>query len=168
MTWMSSSAQRSAARPASSWIIGALLVLTAFVHPVRAETPDPEPVAETTLRFGMLVPAEPGGTEFKDATTVPSKASFGVQVLRRDDSPYRLLIVITAPGHVSSVEGGLLSDDSGDTSVVATQGLVYQGTVMQTFSLDPQDPLGRYQLDVYVDGVHIGSGKLDLVEEVSL
>jgi len=108
------------ARCASSWVMSALLVLAAVLQPVRSETRDAEPLAETTLRFGMLVPTAPGATEFQEATAVPSTRRFGVQVVRRNDAPYRMLIVITAPEHVSSVEGGLLSDDSDDTTVVAT------------------------------------------------
>jgi len=159
---------RTTVRCASFWLISALLVLAAFLQPVRSETPDPQPLADTTLRFGMLVPTTPGATEFQEATAVPSTRRFGVQVVRRNDAPYRLLIVITAPEHVSSVEGGLLSDDSGDTSVIATQALVYQGTVTRVFALNPEDPLGVYQFDVYIDGQHVGTGRLNLVEQVSL
>ena len=136
--------------------------------PGLAESPEAAASTVVTVRFGTMQATDAGKPEFRESASAPSDAAFGVQVVPKDDKPYRMLIVITAPETLGSVEGGLIADDSGDATVVVTQALVYQGTATRTFTLDPKDPRGLYRLDVYVDGVKVGSGTVELVDVVSL
>lgn len=145
----------------------AAVLLTLVSLPGLAESPGAAATV-VAVRFGTMQATDAGKPEFRESASAPSDAAFGVQVVPKDDKPYRLLIVINAPEPLEAVEGGLIADDSGDATVVATQALVYQGTVTRTFTLDPKDPRGVYRLDVYVDGVKVGSGSIELVDVVSL
>jgi hypothetical protein len=108
-----------------------------------------------------------GPSDFREAATVPSSKRFGVRIVPKDDAPYRFLIVVTAPARLAKTEGGLVEDRSGEASVAATEVVSFRGTATYWFSLDPDDPRGTYRLDVYVGGEKVGSGEINLVDQVA-
>ena len=133
----------------------------------HAESAGPPEVDNYVVQFGMFRDTGTGPSDFLEAITVPSSKRFGVKIVPKDDTPYRFLIVVTAPDHLAKVESGLIVDDSGETSTVATEVMSYKGTATCWFNLDPEDPRGTYRLDVYVGGAMVGSGEITLVDDVA-
>ena len=133
----------------------------------HAESAGPPEVENYVVRFGMFRDTGTGPSDFLEAVTVPSSTRFGVKIVPKDDTRYRFLIVVTAPDHLAKVESGLIVDDSGETSTVATEVVSYRGTATYWFTLDPEDPRGTYRFDVYVGGAMVGSGEITLIDVAS-
>jgi hypothetical protein len=116
--------------------------------------------AEFCLKFGLMEPDEFGEYEIRTETThIPMRPSesdpafrFGYTLEYADDRTFSsyFRLALSAPPKI--IGGGLAEAEiSNDRRVLTSAPVVYQGRVAEAFALNESDPLGKWQIDIYVN-----------------
>lgn len=147
-----------------------LLIATALVLLAGcASAPKQATRPATAFKFGLLAKSANGHMQVMTETRVITMRTntadryFGFEVVRADDSPYRLQDVIYLPGPPAAVHGDLVGGPEGYEAGIASQAIVYHGNMTIGFRFEDGDPLGHYRLAVYIDGSETEIFEFDVI-----
>jgi hypothetical protein len=115
---------------------------------------------EFCLKFGLMEPDEFGEYEVRTETTHiplhPSEAEpefrFGYTLEYADDRTFSSYFRLSLSAPPKIISGSLAEAEiSNDRRVITSAPVVYQGRIAEAFAFNESDPLGKWQIDVYVN-----------------
>jgi hypothetical protein len=138
---------------------------------LRADEPKPY-----VIRFGAVATdSQTGAPRIKETTTIPFKLRdtgfrFGFAVFPPDDQPYSIRYVTHLPSAPERLTDGFAAANPGKPTATITSSLkhVPSGAFLQPLLFDPGDPLGKWKIEIYVNGQLQKTITFDVVTESSI